>query len=368
MSAVAGAARPPLRPPEPPVPAEPRPELPPAAVRDVFERPLRDLRVSVIDRCNFRCPYCMPKDTYGDDYQFLPPADYLSFAEVARLVRVLVGLGVTKVRLTGGEPLLRPGLPELIAAFAEIPQIDDLALTTNGYLLAEQAAALRAAGLRRVTVSLDSVDPEVFARMNGLGIPIDRVLAGIARAREVGLAPIKLNAVVQRGVNDHTVLDLVRAFAGQEVAIRFIEYMDVGNRNGWDASAVVTSARIKALIEEEFSLQAVAPAYRGEVAQRYRVAGTGTEIGFVSSISAPFCHDCSRARLSTDGKLYTCLFAWQGTDLRTPLRSGAGDAELAELAGGVWRRRTDRYSEERAQVTRFERSRARKIEMYQIGG
>ena len=340
----------------------------PATVRDRFARPLRDLRISVIDRCNFRCPYCMPKDTYGDDYQFLPPAEYLSFAEVARLVRAAVTLGVTKVRLTGGEPLLRPGLAELIAALAAIPEIDDLALTTNGYLLAEQAAALRAAGLQRVTVSLDSTDPEVFARMNGLGIPIDRVLAGIARAQEVGLAPLKLNAVVQRGVNDHTVLDLVRAFAGQEVAIRFIEYMDVGNRNGWDPGAVVTSAELKAVIEQEFPLTAVAPGYRGEVAQRYRVAGTGTEIGFVSSISAPFCHDCSRARLSTDGKLYTCLFAWQGTDLRTPLRGGAGDAELTELIAGVWRGRSDRYSEERAEVNRFQRRRARKIEMYQIGG
>ena len=340
----------------------------PATVRDRFARPLRDLRISVIDRCNFRCPYCMPKDTYGDDYQFLPPAEYLSFAEVARLVRAAVTLGVTKVRLTGGEPLLRPGLAELIAALAAIPEIDDLALTTNGYLLAEQAAALRAAGLQRVTVSLDSTDPEVFARMNGLGIPIDRVLAGIARAQEVGLAPLKLNAVVQRGVNDHTVLDLVRVFAGQEVAIRFIEYMDVGNRNGWDPGAVVTSAELKAVIEQEFPLTAVAPGYRGEVAQRYRVAGTGTEIGFVSSISAPFCHDCSRARLSTDGKLYTCLFAWQGADLRTPLRGGAGDAELTELIAGVWRGRSDRYSEERAEVNRFQRRRARKIEMYQIGG
>ena len=338
------------------------------AVRDIFDRPLRDLRISVIDRCNFRCPYCMPKDTYGDDYQFLPPADYLSFPEVARLVRLFVAHGVTKVRLTGGEPLLRPGLPELIATLTTIPEIDDLALTTNGFLLADQAAALRAAGLQRVTVSLDSTDPEVFARMNGLGIPIDRVVAGIARAQEVGLAPVKLNAVVQRDVNDHTVLDLVRAFAGQEIAIRFIEYMDVGNRNGWDAAAVVTSAQLKAIIEAEFPLEAVAAAYRGEVAQRYRVLGTSTEIGFVSSISAPFCSDCSRARLSTEGKLYTCLFAWQGTDLRTPLRSGAGDQELAELIGSVWRRRTDRYSEERAQVTRFERSRARKIEMYQIGG
>ena len=337
-------------------------------LRDRFARPLRDLRISVIDRCNFRCPYCMPKDTYGDDYQFLPPAEYLSFAEVARLVRVFVALGVTKVRLTGGEPLLRPRLPDLIAALAAIPEIDDLALTTNGYLLAEQAAALRAAGLRRVTVSLDSTDPETFARMNGLGIPIDRVLDGIARAQEAGLAPIKLNAVVQRGVNDHTVLDLVRTFAGQEVAIRFIEYMDVGNRNGWDATAVVPSARLKAAIEEEFPLEAVAAAYRGEVARRYRVLGTRTEIGFVSSISAPFCHDCSRARLSTDGRLFTCLFAWQGTDLRTALRRGAGDEELAELIGNVWRRRSDRYSEERAQVTRFRRGRARKVEMYQIGG
>ena len=338
------------------------------AVRDAFSRPLRDLRISVIDRCNFRCPYCMPKDTYGDDYQFLPPADYLSFAEVTRLVRLFVAHGVTKVRLTGGEPLLRPGLAELIAALTRIPGIEDIALTTNGFLLAEHAAALSAAGLRRVTVSLDSVDPEVFARMNGLGIPIDRVLAGIDRARAAGLAPIKLNAVVQRGINDHTVLDLVRRFAGEPVAIRFIEYMDVGNRNGWDPAGVVPSAELKAAIEEEFALQPVAAGYRGEVAQRYRIAGTATEVGFVSSISQPFCSDCSRARLSTDGHFYTCLFAWQGTDLRTPLRGGASDQELAALLGGVWRRRVDRYSEERAEVTRFKGNRARKIEMFQIGG
>ncbi len=338
------------------------------AVRDAFSRPLRDLRISVIDRCNFRCPYCMPKETYGDDYQFLPPADYLTFAEVTRLVRLFVAHGVTKVRLTGGEPLLRPRLPELVAALARIPGIEDLALTTNGYRLAQHADALHAAGLRRVTVSLDSVDPDVFARMNGLGIAIDRVLAGIARAQQVGLAPVKLNAVVQRGVNDHTVLDLVRRFAGEAMAIRFIEYMDVGNRNGWDPAGVVPSAELKAVIEEEFALLPVAAAYRGEVAQRYRIAGTATEVGFVSSISQPFCSDCSRARLSTDGHFYTCLFAWQGTDLRTPLRAGAGDRDLSDLLAGVWRRRVDRYSEERAEVTRFERNRERKIEMYQIGG
>ena len=337
-------------------------------VRDTFSRPLRDLRISVIDRCNFRCPYCMPKETYGDDYQFLPPADYLSFAEVTRLVRLFVAHGVTKVRLTGGEPLLRPGLPDLIGALTEIPGIDDLALTTNGYLLAQHAAALRAAGLQRVTVSLDSVDEEVFARMNGLGIPIDRVLDGIDRAHQVGLAPVKLNAVVQRGVNDHTVLDLVRRFAGVPTSIRFIEYMDVGNRNGWDPAGVVSSAELKAAIEKEFPLQPVAAAYRGEVAQRYRIAGTDTEVGFVSSISQPFCRDCSRARLSTDGHFYTCLFAWQGTDLRTPLRAGASDDDLAELLAGVWQRRVDRYSEERAEVVRWGRNRERKIEMFQIGG
>ena len=204
--------------------------------------------------------------------------------------------------------------------------------------------------------------------MNGLGVPIDRVLAGIARAQQVGLAPVKLNAVVQRGVNDHTVLDLVRRFAGAPVAIRFIEYMDVGNRNGWDPAGVVPSAELKAAIEVEFPLQPVAAAYRGEVAQRYRIAGTATEVGFVSSISQPFCSDCSRARLSTDGHFYTCLFAWQGTDLRTPLRAGASDQDIAALLAGVWRRRVDRYSEERAEVTRFKRNRARKIEMYQIGG
>ena len=311
-----------------------------AGARDVFDRPLRDLRISVIDRCNFRCPYCMPKDTYGDDYQFLPPAEYLRFAEVQRLVRLFVAHGVTKVRLTGGEPLLRPGLPELIAALTEIPGIDDLALTTNGFLLAEQADALHAAGLQRVTVSLDSIDPEVFARMNGLGIPIDRVLAGIARAQEVGLAPLKLNAVVQRGVNDHRVLDLVRNFVGQDVAIRFIEYMDVGNRNGWDPAAVVTSAQLQAIIQEEFPLQPVSAAYRGEVAQRYRVSGTRTEIGFVSSISAPFCSDCSRARLSTDGQVVHLPVRLEGHRSAYPVaqrrrRRGTGRADRQTFGAGA---------------------------------
>ena len=345
-------------------------------VRDTFDRPLRDLRISVIDRCNFRCPYCMPKETYDEHYRFLASDDYLTFAEVERLVRLFVAHGVTKVRLTGGEPLLRPGLPQLVAALAGIPAIEDLALTTNGYLLADRATALRAAGLRRVTVSLDSIDPATFARMNGLEIPIERVLAGIRRAQEVGLAPIKLNAVVQRGVNDHTVLDLVDAFADQPVAIRFIEYMDVGNLNGWDPALVVSTAELKAAIEQRYPLQPVGAAYRGEVARRYRLTGRAAEIGFVSSISQPFCSDCSRARLSTDGTLYTCLFAWRGTDLRTPLRAGADDHELAELIGSVWRGRTDRYSEERAEVTAFERARThpperkqeRKIEMFQIGG
>ena len=341
-----------------------------AGVRDTFGRPLRDLRISVIDRCNFRCPYCMPKDTYGDDYQFLPQDDYLTFTEVERLVRLFVTHGVSKVRLTGGEPLLRPGLAELVAALARIPGIDDLALTTNGYLLAEHAPALRAAGLNRVTVSLDSVDPATFAQMNGLGIPIDRVLAGIRRAQEVGLAPVKFNAVVQRGINDHTVLDLVDAFADQEVAIRFIEYMDVGNLNGWDPGhGGVEHAELQGGHRAaHYPLQPVGcrlprrggPALPPDRPRRPKSASCRPSVSRSAATAAapacpptaPFTPACSL------GAAPICAHRC------APARS---DHELAELIGSVWRGRTDRYSEERAEVTAFERTRERKIEMYPIG-
>lgn len=339
-----------------------------SVLKDSFGRPLRDLRISVIDRCNFRCPYCMPKNTYDDDYEFLAPNDYLSFAEIHRLVLLFAAHGVEKIRLTGGEPLLRPRLFRLVELLSEIPSITDIALTTNGFLLAEQAEDLRAAGLQRVTISLDSIDPDIFKEMNGLGIPIDRVITGIRKAQEVGLSPVKLNTVVQRGVNEKSVVDLVRHFVGEDISIRFIEYMDVGNRNEWKPSNVVTSTELKARIEKTYSLKPLSAAYPGEVAKRYSVVGTDTEIGFVSSISQPFCRDCSRARLSADGGFYTCLFAWQGHDLRKLLRSGASDEEISASVAAVWQNRADRYSEERSEIDSYREDSRRKIEMYQIGG
>ena len=311
----------------------------------------------------------MPKDTYGDDYQFLPAEEYLTFAEIERLCRAAVRLGVAKLRLTGGEPLLRPNVATLIESLVAIDGIDDVALTTNGLLLAQNAAQLREAGLQRVTVSLDSLDPEVFATMNGLGLPLERVLEGVEAARQVELTPIKLNAVVQRGVNDHTVVDIVRHFRHTGAAVRFIEYMDVGTLNRWDGGAVVPSAELVSAISAVFPLEPVAAAYHGEVAERYRLRDGSGEVGFISSISQPFCGTCTRARLATDGKLYTCLFSGIGTDLRPALRRGANEGELVSLLEGIWSRRDDRYSEERAQVADHVAQRAaRRVEMYQIGG
>ena len=323
------------------------------------------MRVSVTDRCNFRCPYCMPAQVYGERYKFLPKSEILSFEEIARVVRLFVGLGVNKVRLTGGEPLVRQGLEKLIAMLSGISGVEDLTLTTNGYLLAKQAAALKEAGLQRITVSLDSLDDEVFKRMNGLGLSVAPVLEGIEEAARVRLHPIKINAVVQRGVNDHTILDLARRFKGTGHVVRFIEYMDVGNLNGWKPEEVVTASEIVSIINAEFSIEPVDPNYRGEVARRYRYLDGEGEIGIISSVSQPFCADCTRARLSTEGKVYTCLFAGVGRDLRGPLREGATDAELTSIIAGIWGRRRDRYSEERFELAGSSR---RKIEMYQIGG
>ena len=338
-----------------------------AEFKDRFGRPIRDLRVSVTDRCNFRCPYCMPAEVYGEKYEFLPKRELLSFEETARLTRIFVRLGVTKVRLTGGEPLVRNGLEELIALLASIDGIEDLTLTTNGYLLAQKAAALSEAGLRRITVSLDSLDEGVFKEMNGRGYGPKRVLEGIRVAGEVGLKPIKINAVVQRGVNDHTIVDLARHFKGTGHILRFIEYMDVGNLNGWRLDHVVSAEQIVGRIGAEMSLEPVEPNYRGEVALRYRYSDGGGEIGIIASVTKPFCGDCTRARLSTDGTLFTCLFASEGTDLRDSLRSGASDDDLRDLIAGAWTRREDRYSELRAMAARGEDS-PKKIEMYQIGG
>ncbi|MHA6203631.1 GTP 3',8-cyclase MoaA [Dyella soli] len=329
-------------------------------------RPLHDLRISVMDRCNFRCPYCMPEATYGEHFNFLRNDERLSFDELERLCRVAASLGVGKLRLTGGEPLLRPHLADLVTRLRRIEGITDLALTTNGVLLARHAGELREAGLDRVTVSLDTLDPAVFHRMSGGRGALDDVLAGIEAARAVGFPHgVKLNTVVQRGINEHTVTDLVERFRGSGIVVRFIEYMDVGNRNDWRAEDVVPSRELVERIGARWPLEPVSPRYAGEVATRYRFAdGTG-EIGMISSISQPFCGGCSRARLSSDGMLYTCLFATQGTDLRGLLRSGASDDGLAERLREVWLRRADRYSEERAERGGKARH---KIEMHYIGG
>ena len=336
-------------------------------VRDTFGRPVRDLRVSVTDRCNFRCPYCMPAEIYGERYEFLPRAELLSFEEIARLARIFVHLGGNKLRLTGGEPLVRNGVERLIALLAPLEGVQDLTLTTNGYLLAQQARGLKEAGLQRITVSVDSLDEDVFKMMNGRNYAVNRVLEGIEAAETAGLSPIKINAVVQRGVNDHTIVDLARHFKGTGHIVRFIEYMDVGNLNGWKLDQVVPAREIFESINAQMPLEPVEANYPGEVARRYRyLDGTG-EIGIIASVTQPFCGDCTRARLSTDGKLFTCLFAGQGTDLRGPMREGATDDDLRDLVAGVWSRREDRYSELRTRFTRDENP-PKKIEMYQIGG
>ena len=344
--------------------SEPVPKIELPLLTDRFERPLRDLRISVTDRCNFRCPYCMPAEIFGDRYEFLPKPEILSFEEIERLTRIFLGLGVRKLRITGGEPLVRAQLPELVRRLAALEGADDLALTTNGYLLADLAEPLAKSGLRRVTLSLDSLDDEVFRKMNGRGLELERVLAGLDAAVSAGLAPIKLNCVVQRGVNDHTLVELVRRFRGTRHVVRFIEFMDVGTLNRWDMAQVVTASEIRDRISAAFPLVPLEPNYRGEVARRYRFADGAGEIGIIASVTQPFCGDCSRARLSADGRLVTCLFASGGTDLKTPLRLGASDPELADIVRRVWSARTDRYSEERAEPTR----QREKIQMYQIGG
>ncbi len=342
-----------------PLPPRPRPPT------DRLNRPLRDLRLSVTDRCNFRCPYCMPRERYHEQYRFLRSGERLSFEELVRLTRAFVPLGVVKLRITGGEPLVRAGLPDLIGDLSGLPGIEDIALTTNGVLLAQHAAALRAAGLKRVTVSLDSLDPEVFAVMAGGFAQLDEVLAGIEAARHAGLSPIKINAVVQRGLNDHSALDLLEHFRGSGAIVRFIEYMDVGNRNDWNRERVVPSHELYERVHARWPLTPLEPAYRGEVARRYAFQDGAGEVGFISSVTQPFCGDCSRARLSSDGKLHTCLFAATGVDLRGPLRAGASDAELSALIRAVWERRMDRYSELRDEL----RARGvQHVEMNYLGG
>ncbi|MQR99190.1 GTP 3',8-cyclase MoaA [Gluconobacter aidae] len=338
-----------------------------SALTDRFSRPLHDLRISVMDRCNFRCPYCMPEATYHEHFRFLEPKERLSFDEIERVARVAVSLGVRKLRLTGGEPLLRPKLPELVARLAAIEGVEDIALTTNGVLLERHVRDLKAAGLNRVTVSLDSLDPAVFARMSGGRAQLEPVLDAIDSAAQAGFSGgVKLNTVIQRGLNDAGVEALAERFRHTGVVLRFIEYMDVGTRNHWERAEVVPSRELLERIDAHWSLEAVDAQYRGEVARRYRYRDGAGEVGFISSVTAPFCGDCSRARLSSEGQLYTCLFASDGTDLRTLLRSDADDAALRDLLAEVWRRRADRYSEERAASS--DAPARRRIEMNYIGG
>jgi GTP 3',8-cyclase len=336
---------------------------PPTAL-DSLGRPMRDLRISVTDRCNFRCGYCMPKEVYGPDHAFLPRAEILDYEEIERVVRAAVALGVRKVRLTGGEPLVRRHLERLVEHLARIPGIEDLTLTTNASLLAAKARPLADAGLRRVTVSLDALDDETFMRMNDVGFPVSRVLDGIAAATAAGLGPIKVNAVIRRGLNEHAIIDLAQHFRGTGATVRFIEYMDVGHTNGWRLDDVVPAAEIVAVIAARWPLEPVDPEYRGEVARRYRFRDGAGEIGVISSVTQPFCGDCTRARLSADGSMYTCLFATSGHDLRPVLRSGAADDTLTDALRTIWTGRDDRYSELRSLDT----VELPKVEMSFIGG
>ena len=336
---------------------------------DTLDRPIRDLRISVTDRCNFRCTYCMPREVYGRDFAFLPRAELLTFEEITRLARLFVDLGVQKVRLTGGEPLLRRDLPGLVAMLAALPGVRDLTLTTNGSLLARHASALAEAGLRRISVSLDSLEDDVFARLNDAAFPVSAVLDGIAAAEAAGLRPIKVNMVVRRGVNEDSVLPMARHFRERGHILRLIEYMDVGHTNGWRMADVVPAAELLEMIDAEMPLVAMPPKYSGEVASRWAYRDGGGEVGVIASVSRPFCADCTRARLTADGELYTCLFATTGHDLRGPLRAGADDAVLRDVIGRVWRSRDDRYSELRSLATaELGRVDSGRVEMSRIGG
>ncbi len=339
-----------------------RPASQGAAPRDRYGRGLRDLRISVIDRCNFRCPYCMPAESFGGAGAFMPRRDWLTPAAIETLARAFVALGVRKLRLTGGEPLLRPELPEIIERLSAIAGVEDIALTSNGALLADQAAALRAAGLQRITVSLDALAPASFQRMSGGYGDVDGVLAGIAAARAAGFAAIKVNAMIQRGRNEDQVLALAEHFRGSPIVLRFIEYMDVGSCNGWRRDQVVSAAEIRAIIAARYPLRALPATVAGEVARRYAYADGNGEIGFVASVSEPFCGDCNRARISADGRLYTCLFANAGIDLRPWIDQ---PEQLQGKLRAIWQERGDRYSEQRAEREREAKSR---VEMFRMGG
>ncbi len=334
---------------------------------DTLGRALRDLRISVIDNCNLRCTYCMPQEKFGEGYRFLPKDELLTFDEIVRLAELFTGLGARKIRITGGEPLLRKGLPELVTRLAALEGVEDLALTTNGLLLRSHAPALREAGLDRLTVSLDSLDDAVFGRMNGRGVRVAHVLEGIEAARSAGFDTIKINAVIQKGVNDEGALALAENFRGSGCIVRFIEFMDAGNRNRWGLNEVVSSKALMERIHARYPLRPVEQNYRGEVASRYVYEDGAGEVGFISSVTESFCGDCTRARLSADGKLDTCLFAGAGTDLKAPLRGGDSDDALLDLLSALWRARDDRYSELRAAMPEDERHK-HKVEMYEIGG
>ncbi len=336
----------------------------PLAPADSLGRALRDLRLSVTDRCNFRCTYCMPKESFGRDHAFLPKSEILTFEEMARISRIFIGLGVEKIRITGGEPLLRRDLPRLIEMLAGIDGLRDLTLTTNGSALAALAKPLRAAGLERITVSLDALDDTVFRAMNDVDFPVARVLEGIDAAHAAGFAPIKINMVVKRGVNDHQIVPMARRFSGPHHILRFIEFMDVGNTNAWRTDDVVGADEIVATIHREFALQPLPPNYTGEVARRFRHIDGGGEIGIISSVTQPFCRTCTRARISAEGQLYTCLFAAHGHDLRSLLRSELDDAAIAKTLSSIWTARDDRYSELRSSAT----VRETKVEMSRVGG
>ena len=342
---------------------------PPLLVADTLQRPLRDLRISVTDRCNLRCTYCMPREVFGKDFVFLPRAELLSFEEIERVAGVFVQLGVQKIRLSGGEPLMRHGVEYLIKALSRLRTVEgqpvEIALTTNGLLLSRKVQALKNAGLSRLTVSLDGLSDAVFQRMSDSTASVTTVLDGIEAAQRVGFSPIKINMVVKRGENEHEIIPLVRRFRNTGIVLRFIEYMDVGTTNGWRMNDVVTAQEILALINNHYPIRQLDPNYRGEVAKRWMFADGGGEIGVIASVTQAFCHDCSRIRLSTDGKLYTCLFASHGVDLRDSLRRSESDAMLARFIIDTWQHRTDRYSQMRHEATTFQ---GRKIEMSYIGG
>ncbi|WP_138418564.1 GTP 3',8-cyclase MoaA [Aquibacillus sediminis] len=333
-------------------------------ITDKLGRPLQDLRISVTDRCNFRCTYCMPREIFGKDYAFMPREQLLSFEEIERLARIFVELGVKKIRLTGGEPLLRRNLPDLIEKLVAIEGLEDIGLTTNGALLGKYAERLKAAGLERVNVSLDALDDTLFQSINDSGVSSEKVLRGIKKAQEVGLE-VKVNMVVKKGMNDQQVVPMAAYFKEQGIALRYIEFMDVGQSNGWDFTQVVTKQEIFQLLSEQFELEPVDPAYVGEVAKRYRYKGTDTEVGFITSVSESFCSTCTRARIAADGRFYTCLFATNGFDLKQLIRSGVDDDALRAAIVPTWQQRKDRYSDERTEETVKNR---KKIEMSYIGG